>query len=200
MSAQFLKIMHQATQELVESGIGQDLLKVGTECPAFQLKDHQGSWQSSESLLEQGPLVLTFYRGFWCPYCNADLAHLQLYLNEIESAGARLLAVSPELPVFSRKIINAQKLTFDILFDEKNALAETFGIRFALPEPLKKLYRDNFNIHLKLYHGDDDWTLPVPARFVIDQQGIIRYAESNIDYRTRPEPDELINVLQALTE
>ena len=116
MSSQFLKIMHSATRDLEASGIGQQVLKRGATAPQFELKNQQGEVLSSDHLLTQGPLVLTFYRGFWCPYCNADLAHLQLYLEQIHSMGATLLAVSPELPVFSRKIMSTQKLTYDSLF------------------------------------------------------------------------------------
>lgn len=200
MSAQFLKIMHEATQELEQSGIAQHVLKTGTLAPTFELEDQHGDSMRSEDLLSQGPLVLTFYRGFWCPYCNADLAHVQQFAAEIQSEGGTLLAISPEKQEYSRKIISTQKLSFDILWDAGNQLAAAFGLRFGLPDPLKQLYRDSFNINLKLYHGDDSWTLPLPSRFVIDQEGVIRYAESAPDYRERPEMDELMNVLHSLRQ
>jgi peroxiredoxin len=199
MSAKFLKIMHRATQDLEATGILNGVLPIGAEAPTISLNDQQGNARHSEQLLESGPLVLTFYRGFWCPYCNADLAHLQQYVDEIKSLGATLLAVSPEKPEYSRKIISTQKLSFDILFDEQNELAAKFGLRYALPEDLRTLYRDSFNINLKLYHGDNDWTLPLPARFVIDQTGTIRYSESNVDYRSRPEVDGVLDTLRKMT-
>ncbi len=126
------------------------------------------------------------------------MAHLQQFVEQIESLGARVLAVSPEKAEYSRKIIATQKLTFDILFDQQNRLADQFGLRYSMEDELRQLYRDSFNINLKLYHGDDDWTLPMPGRFVVDRTGTIRYAESRADYRFRPEVDGVIQVLESI--
>ena len=123
---------------------------------------------------------------------------MQQFADEIRSAGATLLAISPEKPEYSRKIIGTQKLSFDILFDKRNELADQYGLRYSLSDELRQLYRDTFNVNLKLYHGDDDWTLPIPARFVIDRNGSICYAESCVDYRCRPEVDEVLDVLEKL--
>ncbi|TXC78697.1 peroxiredoxin-like family protein [Luteibaculum oceani] len=194
----YLQIMHKATDDLEKSGIQNKVLKVGRKAPAFQLFNQNGEAVSSEELLSKGMLVLTFYRGVWCPYCNADLANLKKYLPEIEENGATLLGVSPELPQFLRKISDMQKLNFDILHDAKNGLAAQFGLKFFYPEDLKELYRDKFNINLEVQQGNDEWALPMPARFIIDQEGIIRYSESKADYRNRPNPDELISVLKNL--
>ena len=198
MSAQFLKIMHNATRELEQSGITARVLETGKNAPTFALDDQHGNSKNSADLLGQGPLVLTFYRGFWCPYCNAELAHIQQFVEQIQNAGATLLAISPEKPEYSRKIISTQKLSFDILWDKGNELAEKFGLRYQLPDDLRQLYRDSFNVNLKLYHGDETWTLPLPARFIIDGSRVIRYAESCPDYRIRPEMDELLTVLNSL--
>ena len=126
------------------------------------------------------------------------MAHIQQFVEQIQDLGASLLAISPEKPEYSRKVIGTQKLTFDILFDQGNDVAEQFGLRYSMPNELKQLYRNSFNINLKLYHGDDDWTLPMPARFVIDQDASIRYAESSVDYRIRPEMDSMLEALQGL--
>ena len=92
-----------------------------------------------------------------------------------------------------------QRLSFDILWDEGNQLAEQFNLKFSLPNDLKALYRDKFSINLKLYHGDDEWALPMPARFLVDPDGVIRYAESSADYTRRPDPDDLLKVLESIT-
>ena len=196
MPPSYLKIMHKATHDLEKSGIQNKVLKVGQKAPAFELFNQNGEAISSEELLSKGMLVLTFYRGVWCPYCNADLANLKKYVPEIEETGATLLGISPELPQFLKKISAMQKLNFDILHDEKNALAAQFGLKFFYPQDLKELYRDKFNINLEVQQGNDEWALPMPARFVIDQEGVIRYAESEPDYRNRPNPDELMDVLK----
>ncbi|MEL7124147.1 MAG: peroxiredoxin-like family protein [Bacteroidota bacterium] len=195
----YLKIMHKATHDLEQSGITEKVLKVGEKAPSFELVNQDGETVSSDSLLEKGMLVLTFYRGVWCPYCNADLANLKKYVPEIAETGAILIGISPELPQFLKKIITMQKLNFDILHDEKNTLASQFGLKFYYPQDLKELYRDKFNINLEVQQGNDEWALPMPARFIVDQQGIIRYAESKADYRNRPNPDELIAALKNIT-
>lgn len=198
MSPAFVKIMHDATKALQASGIQERVLGVGASMPDFALPNQHGDLQHAADLLAKGPLVVTFYRGFWCPYCNADLENLRNYTAAIEAQGGTLIAISPEKPNYSKKIISMRKLNFDILTDARNDVAAQFGLRFALPGPLKELYRDSFGINLKLYHGDDDWTLPMPARFLVDPQGAIRYAESAADYTQRPDPDALMDVLKAL--
>ena len=198
MPPSYLKIMHQATHDLEQSGIQEKVLKVGQKAPAFELVNQKGEIVSSEQLLSKGMLVLTFYRGVWCPYCNADLANLKKYVPEIAETGATLIGLSPELPQFLKKIIAMQKLNFDILHDDRNNLADQFGLKFHYPQDLKELYRDKFNINLEIQQGNDEWALPMPARFIIDQDGIIRYAESKPDYRNRPNPDELMDVLKSI--
>lgn len=198
MPPNYLKIMHQATHDLEQSGIQERVLKVGEKAPAFNLTNQNGEVISSDDLLSKGMIVLTFYRGVWCPYCNADLANLKKYVPEIEETGATLIGISPELPQYLKKIIAMQKLNFDILHDEKNVVAEQFGLKFSYPEDLKELYRDKFNINLEVQQGNDEWALPMPARFIIDSTGTIRYAESEPDYRNRPNPDELMKVLKSL--
>ena len=196
MPPKYLEIMHDATRALEDSGIQDRVLKPGEPMPAFELSNQSNVSVSSTELLEKGPLVLTFYRGFWCPYCNADLENLKKYVEEIESLGATLIALSPEKPKYSKKIINMRHLNFDILSDSQNTIAAAFGLRFEMPADLIELYHKKFNINLKLYHGDNDWTLPMPARFVIEPSGLIRYAESTPDYRLRPDPDKMMDVLR----
>lgn len=198
MPPAYLKIMHKATRDLEQSEIPSKVLKVGDQAPVFELINQENEKISSKEMLSKGKLILTFYRGVWCPYCNADLANLKKYLPVFEEHNATLLGVSPELPQYLKKITAMQKLNFDILHDDRNMLAEKFGLKFYYPEDLKELYRDKFNINLEVQQGNAEWALPMPARFIIDQNGIIQYAESKADYRNRPNPDELIDVLKNL--
>jgi peroxiredoxin len=198
MAPQFLKIMHDATRSLENSGIENGVMKPGATFPNFSLLNMNNKLIDLQGLLNNGALVISFYRGFWCPFCNIDLANLNHYLTKIEILGARLIAISPEKPEYSKKIIAMQKLKFDILWDQGNNLADSLGLKFTLPDKLKSLYRDSFNTNLKLYHGDDDWALPMPARFIVDRSNTIRYAESSPDYTKRPDPDDLIEVLKNL--
>ena len=190
--------MHRATAELIASGAAERALKVGDQAPAFILKDSKGRTVSSTELLKQGPLVVTFYRGVWCPYCNMDLQAQQSALPELTKRGARLVAISPQTAPNSRRSQRENELRFPILSDPHNDVAASFGIRFALPSYLRELYKNAFRNDLAAVNGDDSWTLPMPARFVIGQDGMIGYAEVNPDYTRRPDSSELLPVLDRL--
>jgi peroxiredoxin len=190
--------MRRATAELVASGAAKRAAKVGDKAPAFVLKDPDGKDVSSAELLSHGPLVLTFYRGVWCPYCNLDIQALQDASPELEKHGARLVAISPQTAANSRRLIREHKLTFAVLSDPGNEVAAAFGLRFKLPEYLIDLYKNGFKNDLAVVNGDASWTLPMPARFVIGRDGKILYAEVNPDYTRRPDPEELIPALQKL--
>lgn len=119
-------------------------------------------------------------------------------LPEIKALGATLVAISPQLPSHNRELIASRGLTFPILSDGGNQIAARFGLVFALPDYLRAIYA-TFPLDLAAYNGDTSWTLPMPARFVIDRQGIIRAAESDPDYTTRPEPEDTVAALRALS-
>jgi peroxiredoxin len=118
-------------------------------------------------------------------------------LPDVTALGASLVAISPQLPEHNRELSRLRHLTFQILSDRGNAVAETFGLRFALPSYLREVYR-TFPLDLEKFNGDASWTLPIPARFILDQQGIIRAAEADPDYTTRPEPIETVSTLRKL--
>jgi peroxiredoxin len=195
--AQVIAIMHRATAELIASGQAARAKRAGDKAPAFVLKDPDGNPVRSADLLAQGPLVLSFYRGAWCPYCNMELQALQEALPAIEARGAKLVAISPQTPVNSRKSVQQNKLGFPILSDAGGEMAEALGIRFALPPYLIELYK-GFKNDLPTFNNDPSWTLPMPARYVIGTDGIIAYAEVNPDYTKRPDPSELLPVLDRL--
>lgn len=190
--------MHRATAELIASGAAARALKVGDKAPAFTLKDADGREVSSAELLKRGPLVVTFYRGVWCPYCNMDLQAIEAVVPEIRKRGAELVAISPQTAPNSRRSARENKLSFAILSDAGNEVAQRFGLRFVLPGYLRDLYKNTFKNDLAVVNGDESWTLPMPARFVIGPDGIIRYAEVNPDYTRRPDPEELMPVLDRL--
>ena len=123
---------------------------------------------------------------------------LQAIQPDVPALGGSLVANSPQLPDHNRELIRTRHLTFDILSDRGNEVADLFGLRFALPDDLHQLYL-TFPLDLEKFNGDASWTLPIPARFVIDQQGVIRYAESDPDYTTRPEPEDTLAALRTLS-
>ena len=123
---------------------------------------------------------------------------LQAIQPDLAALGVSLVAISPQLPEHNRELIRTRHLTFEILTDRSNEVANRFGLRFALPDDLHKLYL-TFPLDLEKFNGDASWTLPIPARFVIDQQGVIRHAESDPDYTTRPEPEDTLAALRTLS-
>lgn len=190
-------IMERATRELIASGQAERALKAGDRAPVFALRDPEGKVVSSSELLAQGPLVVSFYRGVWCPYCNIELQALQAAIRQFAELGAQVVAISPQTAPNSRKSLRTNALEFPILSDVHNDVAEAFGLRFKLPDYLVELYQKLKN-YLPSFNGDDSWTLPMPARYVIGSDGVIAYAEVNPDYTRRPETQDMLPVLAKL--
>jgi peroxiredoxin len=192
-----LDTMQRATQSLIDSRQVEQALQAGHKAPEFTLRDADGASVSSLELLSRGPLVATFYRGVWCPYCNFDLQALEEVHSEIEVRGASLVAISPQTPANSRKSQRDNKLSFAILSDTGAAVAHTFGLRYSLPDDLIEVYKQ-FGNDLSKINDDPSWVLPMPARYVIGTDGVIAYAEINPDYTRRPAASDLLPVLDRL--
>lgn len=165
--------------------------------PDFTLTDQQGRPVSLSELLRAGPVVVTFYRGGWCPYCNIQLRAYQGVLPEMAALRARLVAISPQLPDGSLSTAEANNLTFDVLSDIGNHAARRFGLVWSLPEELRAALRSN-NKALPGINGDDSWELPVPATYIIARDGRVVLAAIEVDYRKRPEPEAILTALRAL--
>jgi peroxiredoxin len=119
-------------------------------------------------------------------------------LTDINSLRADLIAISPQSPDHSLSLKNAKNLTFEILSDPGNRVAEKFGLVHTLPEDLRKIYL-KFGIDLPKYNGDDSWRLPLASRFIIDREGVIRYAEMDVDHTVRPDPEHTIEALKSIS-
>lgn len=169
---------------------------VGDEAPGFDLPGINGSRVVLDDLLRLGPVVLTFYRGGWCPYCNLQLRAYQAALPQIAALGARLVAVSPQLPDNSLDTVEKNALTFDVLSDVGNAVARRYGLVYELPAELREALRSNDKA-LSRINGDESWELPVPATYVIGRDGRVPLASLHIDYRTRLEPSAILAALRA---
>jgi peroxiredoxin len=193
-----LETLAQATGDLVASGAADGALKAGQLAPDFVLKDANGSVVESARLLVSGPLVVTFYRGVWCSYCNIDLKALEAMRGAIEARGALLVAISMQNAPNSRRTARENGLGFPILVDKHGNVANAFGVRFKLPVDVVKIYREVLKQDLEAFNNDRSWALPMPSRFVIGQDGVVAYAEVNPDYTRRPDPCELFPVLDQL--
>ncbi|GAB7542919.1 peroxiredoxin-like family protein [Cupriavidus sp. 8B] len=192
-----VEIFHRTTAALVATGQAERALKAGDQAPEFTLLDAEGRPVSSIELLKQGALVITFYRGVWCPYCNIELQAIEVAADEIRSLGASLVAISMQTAANSLKSQRNNKLSYPILTDVGGRVADGFGIRFRLQDELVEVYKE-FGIDLPVINGAPGWTLPMPARYVISRDGAIVYAEVNPDYTRRPDPVDLMPTLRRL--
>jgi len=190
-------VMARALSELKSSGLEKASLQRGAKCPEFSLPNTQGKMVKVTELLRQGPVVLVFYRGGWCPYCNLTLRALQKSLDAIRGNGAQLVAISPQEPDQSLSTSEKNELTFEVLSDKQNKVAKSFGLVFTLPSDLVKLYGE-FGIDLKKANGDDENELPLAATFVVAKNGTIEHAFVDADYKKRMEPAEIVSVLKKL--
>jgi len=170
-------------------------LRPGDRAPEFALPDGLGGSVSLQERLSAGPVVLVFYRGEWCPYCNTYLRALQASLPEITAQGASLLAVSPQSPDHSVSIAEKAALGFDVLSDVDQAAIRAYKVQFTAPADLQDVHANVLDIDLAVHTANHSWQLPVPATFVIDRTGIVRAAHVSADYRTRMEPADIIAAL-----
>ena len=191
------KILKAAGQRLADSDVAANAIGVGDTAPEFTLTDTHGhAFQLSEALLH-GPIVLSFYRGGWCPFCDLELKALAEREPDIRNLGARLVAVSPALHEKNRAAQEEPKLPFPLLFDEGNRVACKYGLVMQVDEALRPLYQQ-WGFDLTILHGDTSWELPLPGTFIIDSSGTVRAAFVNKDYTQRMEPSDIISALETI--
>lgn len=186
-----------AAEELVSRGMLQQALQVGAKAPAFVLPDASGKPVSSEALLANGPIVLVFYRGAWCPYCNIYLRGLQRFLPEISAAGGQLVAVSGETPERSAGVVAADSLAYPVLSDTSLVVARQFGLAYEVPKMVDSIAA-SFGLDFKQYYKMSKSELPLSATYVIAKDGTISYAFLDANYQKRAEPSDLVAELKKL--
>jgi peroxiredoxin len=191
---EILSIMDEATKTLVNDGISKQAIQKGEVFPDFSLKNVKSNSVSLKSLLKKGPLVISFYRGGWCPYCNIELRALQAILPELNERGANLVAISPETPDNSLSTSEKNNLSFEVLSDIDNLLAKQIGLVFKLPKEIQSIY-DTFGIDVAKHNQNDKFELPVAATFVINENGTVVYRYVNEDYTKRAEISEILEAL-----
>jgi len=181
-------------KKMAESGIAKRALQVGASAPDFSLPDARGGIVSLSSLLAKGPVVVTFYRGGWCPFCDLQLRAYQAALPAIRKSGAELVAISPQTPDYAQADVEKKELAFPVLTDAHNAVARRYGLVFALSEPLKSL-QTGFGNPIPKFNGDDSWELPMPGTFVLDRTATVRLAHVDPNYTVRLEPAAILAAL-----
>ena len=172
-------------------------LREGDRMPAFLLPNAEGRLVASEELLAEGPLVVTFFRGSWCPYCAATLDWLELTVPAITAAGGTLVALTPETGGRAAAMKQAHGLHYQVLADVDLAVAMAFGVVFKTP-PLYMALLRNRGVDLAERNGNTTWFLPIPATFLVRRGGVIARAWVNIDFTHRAEPDDVVAALRGL--
>ncbi|MEO6965347.1 MAG: peroxiredoxin-like family protein [Acidobacteriaceae bacterium] len=180
--------------ELFASGIEKRILPVGGMAPEFSLQDNNGRMVRSTDLLALGPLIVTFFRGRWCPYCMAELEAWRDFYPTVRARGALLVAISPQTIHQNDLLIQKYLPRFPVLSDVGSAVAESFGLAYTLSEHRQKAYRSTM-VNLPFLNGDPSWRLPLPATFLVQPDGFIAFAQAHADFRVRPEPEDVLAVL-----
>ena len=184
-------------EALLRSGLVARALQAGAKFPDLRLATARGGQTRIYDALTRGPLVVTFYRGGWCPYCNLELRAYQSALGDIRVLGAELIAISPEAPEHTLSTAENNDLKFEVLSDVNGVLEDALGIRFDLSDPIVALYK-RFGHDLPSHNGDSRWSLPVPATYVVNRDGRIVLAFVDPDYRKRLEPAAAIAALRKI--
>lgn len=189
--------LEKGRQEIIAAYLESKALKPGDKVPDCHFRDKDLKEVNISDLLGDRHLVLSFYRGVWCPYCELELKALQAIIHEIEERGARLVAVSPELYKFTEEFAERHKLHYDLYTDLGNRAAKVFGLEFKLPEGLREALQ-LMNIDIADRNDECAWILPIPATFIISKEGVIAHSYVNADFTRRMEPADILVELDKL--
>jgi peroxiredoxin len=187
----------RAIAVLKAQGFAARALGVGAKTLPFALHDHDGKMVTSSGLLGKGRLVLLFIRGRWCPFCVGQMEAMNYVATQIVASGASLAAISPQIQKQAYFMHDQHKLAFPLLVDTQNEVARQFGLVYRASQEQQELYRRTF-VNLPLVNGDDSWTLPIPATYIIDRDGTVLVVSANEDYTERPEPLEILSRLERI--
>ncbi len=194
-----LTTMQAASEELRRTSLVSNALKAGDTMPEAALLNSKGDKESLSKLLGGKPAIITFYRGTWCPYCNLELREYEQLLKQADNAGINLIAISPELPDVTTDKLRVEDLPFHVLSDAGNKLASALGIAFHLPQNLHQLYL-GLGIDVVASQGNDKLVLPVPATYIVDENGKITESWIDTDYTVRAEPADVIEQIKHINE
>jgi peroxiredoxin len=196
--ADITRLMDKATAELIQSKLADQVVGMGSEAPGFSLPNATGQQVTLSQMLTRGPVVISFYRGVWCPFCNLEQRALQQHLPQINELGASLVAISGQTPDNSLSMAEKNELTYEVLSDIGLVVASSYGLVFRLPDYLQEAY-ERLGHPLPMFNGTGQQTLPIPATFVIARDGIVRFAYANPDYTHRADPKDILAALRSIT-
>jgi peroxiredoxin len=193
-----LAVSERAVEDLFATGIEQRILPVGAKAPEFTLRDSTGRLVKSSDVLALGPLIISFFRGRWCPYCTTELEAWRDLYPIVRERKALLVAISPQTIRQSDFMQGQHSIPFPLLFDEGCKVGEQFGLAYTIPPFHQQHYRSVL-VNLPFVNGDQSWKLILPATYVIDRDATVLFAEAHADFRVRPEPEEVLRHLPAVS-
>lgn len=173
------------------------VLKAGDRMPEFILPDAEGNLVFSDDLVARGPLVVVFFRGDWCPFCTMTLVALNEVVSDIAAAGGSLVALTPDTGDYASAAWRKLDLRFPVLSDVDSATALEFGTNYVVPDALRQVQEAN-GLDLAVRHGDGSWFLPMPATFIADRSGILRYTYTSGDITDRLEPEMIVTLVRQI--
>ena len=191
-----LAVMHRANDDLVDQG--SRAVPLGSTLPSFELSSSTGTAVRSDDLLAGGPLVISMFRGAWCPYCMAEMAALNEALPDIRRAGAEVVVITPQRAELSATMKQEKGLDLNVLSDPGLRYADALGLAYTLPDDLVAIYT-KFGLDVPGTNGADEWRLPIPARLVVASDGTIVERDVNPDYTIRPEPEATLAAVRRIT-
>lgn len=191
------RVMQHSTKELLDARLSEKAVQTGDILPDFRLPDEDKNEVALDEVLTENYLIVSFYRGGWCPYCNMELRALQQFSTEFKALGANLVAISPETPDNSLTTSEKNELQFKILSDIDNQYAKTLNLAFEMPEGLRDVYH-SFGLHVDQHNGNNNYELPMPATYVIDKNKTVVYDFVPEDYTQRLDPKEILEFLKGL--
>lgn len=191
--AVFTKAAEDLARQMPDAG-----LKVGAKAPDFALKNPNGKTIKLSTLLKKGPIVLTFYRGAWCPYCNLQMHQLRTSLPQFKRYGGTIVAITPQSPDKSKEQFNKEGYPFEVLSDLDYAVIKSYNLYWEVPPELDASYKDAFGLDIASFNGKGRLGLPIPGTFVIDKTGVVRAAFADTDYKKRMEPADILAELKQL--
>ncbi|MEM8847180.1 MAG: peroxiredoxin-like family protein [Bacteroidota bacterium] len=188
-------VMQQSTKQLLDAKISENAIQKGDTLPDFELPDEKNNKVTLNQTLQGEYLIISFYRGGWCPYCNMELRALQQFSPDFKELGADLVAISPETPDNSLTTSEKNELQFKVLSDIDNQYAKKLNLAFQMPDNLREVYH-SFGLHVDQHNGNTNYELPMPATYVIDKNKTVIYNFVPEDYTQRLDPKEIVEFLK----
>ncbi len=194
------EVIEVIAESIIEANPKVRGLPIGAKAPNFVLKNTNGEDVDLYEVLKNNRVVLSFFRGDWCPFCNLEVRALQQALPKIEALGAVVLTIHPQRIDTSIKLQHTHCITYQILNDPTQDVLALYNVKFQIPDSVQQIHLDYYDLDVSKMNENGELTLPVPATFIIDKSGVIRSRFFSHDYTTRMEASDIIKALENMPD